>query len=218
MMLKLDVADAMNRLAAERPIFHSEADFQFALAWLIKQTDPSLDIRLEVARTVTIDERPTRQHLDLLVSDPVSRRNLAVELKYLPPTAGISHRGEVFNLSDGGADDSARYDFIKDLVRLEGFVTDGTADAGIAIFLTGKPIYWQQRRTTRPTKDEQFRIHEGRELYGRMAWDLTAAESTRAARWRDLELRGSYPCRWTDYSHELGPMWRYLAIAVPQPH
>jgi hypothetical protein len=37
----------MADLAAERPLFHSEADFQFALAWLIQRQHPEATVRLE---------------------------------------------------------------------------------------------------------------------------------------------------------------------------
>ncbi len=37
----------MADLAAHRPIFHSEADFQHALAWQIHEAMPDCEIRLE---------------------------------------------------------------------------------------------------------------------------------------------------------------------------
>lgn len=37
----------MHRLSLWRPIFHSEADFQFSLAWIIKEIYPNCEIRLE---------------------------------------------------------------------------------------------------------------------------------------------------------------------------
>jgi hypothetical protein len=37
----------MTALSSTRPVFHSEADFQFALAWAIKELNPSAEIRLE---------------------------------------------------------------------------------------------------------------------------------------------------------------------------
>lgn len=39
--------DVLSRLALRRPIFHSEADFQFALAWQILELDAGIDVRLE---------------------------------------------------------------------------------------------------------------------------------------------------------------------------
>lgn len=46
-MAGFDIHAVMGQLAHRRPIFHSEADFQFALAWRIKETLPDYEIRLE---------------------------------------------------------------------------------------------------------------------------------------------------------------------------
>ncbi len=43
----LNLEAAMHNLGGQRPIFHSEADFQHALAMQIFQENPSLKIRLE---------------------------------------------------------------------------------------------------------------------------------------------------------------------------
>src|SRR6266567_4623533 len=72
--------DLVSLLAAERPIFHSEADFQHALAWLLHQRFPHAALRLEY--------RPfpdERFYLDIWVD--IGTERLAIELKY--PTRGI---------------------------------------------------------------------------------------------------------------------------------
>src|SRR5437764_4611807 len=73
-LMGLDMRGLLDRLSAERPIFHSEADFQHALAWLIHSEHPNAQIRLE-----TRPERGIR--LDLLVV--VGGERIAIELKYL---------------------------------------------------------------------------------------------------------------------------------------
>jgi hypothetical protein len=45
--MTLDIHGLMQRLSKSRPIFHSEADFQFALAWRIKESMPDCEVRLE---------------------------------------------------------------------------------------------------------------------------------------------------------------------------
>ena len=42
-----DIYCLMQELSKSRPIFHSEADFQHALAWQIHETMPDSQIRLE---------------------------------------------------------------------------------------------------------------------------------------------------------------------------
>ena len=61
--LILDIDKIMYQLSRWRPIFHSEADFQFSLAWMIKEQYPNCDIRLEF-----IPESNPNLHLDILVS------------------------------------------------------------------------------------------------------------------------------------------------------
>jgi hypothetical protein len=44
----LDLESTLTALAFERRIFHSEADFQHALAWKLHERHPDAKIRLEV--------------------------------------------------------------------------------------------------------------------------------------------------------------------------
>ena len=46
----LDIHGLMSKLRKRRPIFHSEADFQHALAWEIHLANPSHQVRLEFKR------------------------------------------------------------------------------------------------------------------------------------------------------------------------
>ena len=43
----LDITHLMNELAHDRLVFHSEADFQHALAWRIHDAMPDCGVRLE---------------------------------------------------------------------------------------------------------------------------------------------------------------------------
>ena len=58
--MRIDMTSLMDQLARHRPIFHSEADFQHALAWQLQLENPAGRVRLET--------RPQRgMRLDLLV-------------------------------------------------------------------------------------------------------------------------------------------------------
>jgi len=97
---------------AERPIFHSDADFQHALAWRILLSVPDAQVRLEYRLQLA-----ERIYLDLWVR--TADGSVALELKY--PTRKLQCRvaGEEFALKDQSAQDVRRYDFIKDIARLE---------------------------------------------------------------------------------------------------
>jgi hypothetical protein len=87
-LMGLDMHGLIGRLSSGRPIFHSEADFQHALAWLIHSESPRAQIRLE-----TRPERGIR--LDLLVV--VGGERIAIELKYLVARFEGEVRGERFD-------------------------------------------------------------------------------------------------------------------------
>src|SRR5687767_6681187 len=102
----------MSRLAVLRPIFHSEADFQHALAWQIREERPDLTIRLEY-RSPHLDQRG---YIDLWVTD--GNESLGVELKYKTRARKEEVNGETFDLLNQSAQDIGRYDTLRDIERL----------------------------------------------------------------------------------------------------
>jgi hypothetical protein len=116
----MDLAAVMQELSGQRPIFHSERDFQFALAWLIQKRYPQAELRLEPRPRAGV-------HLDLLVG--FEQQRIAVELKYLVAKFAGTVQREQFDLPHQGAHDISRYDVVKDVVRLERLLADGYADA-----------------------------------------------------------------------------------------
>jgi hypothetical protein len=71
---------------------------------------------------------------------------------------------------------------------------------GCAILLTNDPSYWTQSLKEN-TADMKFRLHEGSILHGSLGWGPGASEGTRRGREELLQLGGSHPLRWEDYSH-----------------
>ncbi len=205
-MAGLDIHRVMAELAKERPIFHSEADFQFALAWRISEMWPDCGVRLE--KPFRRDDKT--RYLDIWL--PTSRT--AMELKYCNRDLSVEHDGETFALKKQAANDLRRYDFIADLMRIEELMSQGCASApGYAVFLTNDHLYWQPGQ--RETLDEAFRLHEGRHLEGTMEWrDL--GRGTTKGRERSLVLRKQYRLHWKRYSMLPGKYgeFRYLAVTV----
>lgn len=207
--MDLDLVAVVSALAEQRLVFHSERDFQHALAWQIQLTYPQAQIRLE--------PRPRRNlHLDLLVR--MGERRIAVELKYLVAALHASVGGELFDLPHQSANDISCHDVIKDITRVEALLADGYADEGCVVVLTNDRSYWQP--SSRPdTIDAAFRLHEGRILAGRLAWAARAGHGTTVKRDTPLQLAGQYPCQWRDYS-EVGlpngqvARFRYLLITA----
>ena len=215
-----DVIGYLEGLACKRPVFHSEADFQHALAWHIHEAIPDCRVRLEFKPCrITEKGRKKRElYLDIWLPDA----GVAMELKYKTRKVKLPHDNEVFSLRDQAAQDCGRYDFIQDLRRLEWVVNDGKAAAkvGFAVFLTNDPFYWECPRFLkypryRKPNDYAFRIHEGRELCGKFDWCRPAADTD--SRKDPISLRGKYPLTWRDYSSSekcAGGSFRFLLVQV----
>jgi hypothetical protein len=90
-------------------LFHSEADFQHALAWKIHQEFPDAQIRLKVSS----GRFDRRERIEILVrrGEQIS----AIELKYKKRELDLEWAQERFALANDGAQDIGRYNFIKDI-------------------------------------------------------------------------------------------------------
>lgn len=205
-MTMAPVEAALSALARRRGVFHSEADFQHALAWQLQLDHPAARVRLET--------RPLPGKalaLDLLFEQDGLKT--AVELKYLVRSLVIEVAGERFELRAQSAHDVRRYDVVKDICRLEAVVAAGAADDGVLVALSNDPAYWSPGRAG--TIDAAFRVHEGARLSGTVGWAPHAGAGTMAKRTEPLTLVGSYELRWQDFSDCGQPAGRFRALVVP---
>jgi hypothetical protein len=203
------VSRAIERLAHRRPLFHSEADFQLALAWQLQQDDPSAELRLEKR---VIDD--PRVELDILMV--LGGRRYGLELKFPRSKLDVRVARERFVLR-AGAPDLDRYDVLRDVARLERLVAEGIVDEGCGVVLTNVPGLWQPPSRSVPASYDAFRIHEGREVTGTLDWGSTASEGTKTGREHPIVLGGNYHLTWRDYSNESGAQMRCLLIPVEEP-
>jgi hypothetical protein len=191
----MDIIELMQKLSRERPIFHSEADFQHALAWQMHVESSESRIRLEYP----LDHEKSG-HLDVLLVD--GNRELAFELKYKKRNFLAVVQQEIYSLRTDSAEDIGRYDYLKDAQRLEEFVSSRPNASGYAILLTNDSLYW--RPSPRQTASDAFRVTQGRRITGTLTWSATAGQGTIRGRESPITLRGTYYCSWKDYS-EFGP-------------
>ncbi len=211
----LHIDSLITSLSSRRPIFHSEADFQHALAWHIHETHPDCDLRLEREQFSPHTSERMATDIWLRLSDEV----VAIELKYTNRALRKEWDGEVFTLRDHGAQPPRRYDLIKDVQRLEQTLQlPNPANYGFAVLLTNNQMYWAPPRQ-RDVIDAAFRIHDGRRISGgQIRWDDKAGLGTKRNREEPLYLEHSYDLCWRDYSsfgHGTGETFRYLAVSVP---
>ena len=202
----LDLPTVMTALSVKRPVFHSEADFQHALAWQLHATLPDADVRLECQPVPGI-------HLDWLRT---ARGSRAIELKYVTKLLSVDLQGERFRLANYGAQPPRRYDVIKDITRLETVVEQIPNTAGHAVLLTNESLYWTAPRGENSI-GTAFQLHEGQLLRGALQWGKHAAPGTMGKKTAPLILNGEYHLHWRDFSsvNGSGPgRFRYLLIDV----
>jgi hypothetical protein len=204
---RVPLDDVLARLAALRPVFHSEADLQQAFAWEARVLDPSLRVRLE-----TRPEPDVR--LDLLLTAEDGRQT-AVELKYLVRLWHGEVAGERFELKNQGAQDIRAYDVVKDIVRVERFVAGRPGMNGAVLCLANDSSYWRAPRHGRETNAHAFRLHEGTALQGSRAWGPLTGPGSSKGRKEPLILRGRYGMQWMPYSNLPGAGGEFRSLVVP---
>lgn len=189
----IEINKILDNLAKKRPVFHSEADFQHALAWEIHQCLPNADIRLELP----VHVGGLYLHIDIWIvsQDGIS----AVELKYKTRSLSIHVDNEQYLLKNQSAQDIGRYDFIKDIQRLEHVVGTYSNCDGYAILLTNDNSYWS-KPASRDTVDSDFRLNDGRSLEGILNWGVGASDGTKKDREQPLTLQNKYSVRWEDFA------------------
>jgi hypothetical protein len=206
----VDLSEAIRNLGGRREVFHSEADFQFALAWEVQGMDPLMKVYLEPSPEPGV-------HLDILFVRPDRGRSSAVELKYLTRAFVGEVGGQRFALTDQSAQDNRRYDVVKDVRRVEDYIQDRAGADGAVVVLTNDSGYWRPPVASRiPANDVAFRISEGLTLDGTRSW--LRERPYDAERGEGITLRGRYPLHWSLYpevaSAEQVHEFRILVIEI----
>ena len=146
------LSEAIKRLEAEKAMFTLEADFQFSLAWKLKE------ILGETAKIIL--EYPYREkegtrikYIDIYVDTP--NEISFIELKYKTKTQKITRYGIDLTLKNHSAQDFGRLLFVQDIERLEGVHnTTSKKMNNYCLFLTNDKVYWEKE--TGETIDKKF--------------------------------------------------------------
>ena len=142
-----------------------------------------------------------------------------MELKYKTREFDLLREGESFALRNHGAEDFGRYDFLKDIQRLEQLRKLPNARAGFAVLLTNNPSYWEppvpaEEDPSRHANDAAFRLHEGRTISGKVDWSKRAGLGTTKHR-PPICLNGSYDLHWRNYA-DMGDGHKNRTIPLPR--
>ena len=206
-------------------VFHSEAHFQFCLAWEIKKHFNCNVILEDYTASVKDPNGKIIQKLytDIVVEDVDCDFRIAIEVKY--KTALFSQHGVY--LFNHGAQPLARYDFLKDVERVEGLVLNTSnvqiikrCNIGFSIMLTNDNSYWNIPTIPLKTIDKNIRIHQGNVLNGDLDWyPVNPCPKTiiRTKRSKTLHLTGNYTCKWKPYINYSIPNgeFKYLILSYP---
>lgn len=201
----LDLVQPIEALSSIRPVFHSEADFQHALALQLERDYPGIDLRLERR---PLPGRPIYTDIWLTL-DGI---NYAIELKYKTRGATVDVRGERFELANHGAQDIGKHDFWKDVQRVEEVCDSVPHTRAAVVFLTNDQTYWRDSGRVGTCADS-FRMHEGRTATGQLPWAEHTGPGTKRNREQGVTLRGCYRVRWRDYS-DVPLLLRYALVDV----
>ena len=213
----IEIEGVLKELSGKRPIFHSEADFQHALAWTIHEKYPDLNIRLE--KRVVLNNNNKKIYFDIFAFNENKTVIVIIEVKYKTKELKLDDdavvNNEKFDLKNQGAQDQGRYDFINDISRLEKAleIYGGT---GFAILLTNDESYWKTPTRDVDAVDEALRIHEKSIICGKLSWKEETSNGTKSGR-NGIILKGNYTLDWKDYSNIKGQEngeFRYLLVKI----
>ena len=190
-----DLEHILKQLSDSRPVFHNEMDFQFSLAWEIQKKHPDYKIRFEKRFTDYDDDL---RRIDLWIID--GEDVYAIELKYPTKNAIFKINNEIFKLKNQSAEDYSRYDFLKDVQRMEEATANTENIRGYAILITNN-LGISIAPTKNDVADFHFRIYDGRIINNQeLEWIRKEGGQSFGDRESSITLKGNYEFRWKDYS------------------
>ena len=203
--------------------FCSEADFQFSLAWRIKEElekNNKKDIKVLLEYPIKKEEQKKDNkkeeniYIDIYVS--YDKKEHFIELKYKTKKAKIKRHENEFTLKNQAAQDIGRYLFCKDIERLENMKNKGN---NYAIFLTNDSTYLSQPNYKKDTLDKNFRIHEGSTLNRKLEWIPPEDNDDNkkphwTTRYDPISLKNNYECKWKTNAINNNTIKSYLLLEI----
>lgn len=199
----IDIDLVMRDLSVSHPVFISELEFQRALMKAVEQYLPGAYL-----------EAPRRfERIRMDIGLDVRGMSTVIELKYKTRKLEALHGERNFFLKNNSIQYQARYDFVKDITRVERYVKHARDRVGWAILLTNDYLLWESWSSG---ASEEFRLADGLSLSGLHRWKDGFAAGLNHPRDAALDVQGNYKLAWSDYS-DLPGRWgkfRYLAVRV----
>lgn len=209
---KAQLEEILKSVYNNRNPFLSEAQLQFDLAIALEklfesQSPNRYKIYLEYP---TVNATTTaRVYYDIVIKDVETKEYCPIELKYKTKNATVIFDGTAIDLKNHAAQDLGRFDYLKDVERIENFgeFTGKTKEAGYAIILTNDHNYWSAGRAG--CMDADFALNNGRKIdEGGKNWIGEARVGS--SRLKGLKLKGSYYIEWKNLDNN----FKYLMLEI----
>lgn len=209
---------AIENLKKKNKLFYSEAHFQHSLAWEIHSL---VDNKTEIILERPFENKESKNnHIDICLEED-KKLIAAIELKYKTKSIDNYKKSNLnTNLKNQDAQDQARYDYFKDIERLECLKKDNKSFVGFALFLTNDHTYWTCPKANNSTCYEQFSLKDERLLEKeKYMWSKKTGKGTKKGRCNSIKLNGKYNLNWKNYleyeepKNKLGE-FKYLLIKI----
>lgn len=227
-----DLIEILHTFGQNNRIFQSEAQFQFDLAWKIRerlQTEYA-EICLE---EMTVQEKDSnkRFYSDIVIKYHDQFYDV-IELKYKTKesTYYFDNDKKIISLLNHGARDLGRYDYLYDLHRIQllknhnskkyTYSLDYSFHSGYAIILTNDNHYWKQtKEKAQNVLYKNFCIGDGDiiEQNSCLKWTPKNTEKNCIkGTWREniLQFDKTHVCKWRDYFASSGEPFKFLLLEV----
>ena len=195
----MEILKIIDKLKSKRKVFYSESDFQFALAWEIQKYYEKADVkvRLEYPNSQGNDfSNPQKmEYVDIIVI--LDNKIYPIELKYKTKSLTVVDNDETYCLKNQGAQNFGRYEYLKDIQRIEKFLEKKDFQCGYAILLTNAELYWSKNNPD--NMDAQFQIEDGDTKTGTLIWNGETKDKMKKG--RSITLQREYKIKWNEYSN-----------------
>jgi hypothetical protein len=153
--------------------------------------------------------------VDIFASDNSNSKKYLFEVRYKTKKLEINVEGTEYNLKNHGAQDQGRYDYIKDIAKLERIVESSDNTEGYALMVTNDHYYWEPPEKNNSI-DKDFLLYNGRTLNGYLKWSEQAAKGTINNRESPFQIKGEYNLEWNQYARydSKNGEFRYLLVQI----
>lgn len=193
---KFDIYRAIEELSKTNPLFNSELEFQFYLAWKIKELYK--DIYTICLEYPLKNYQEKNRNIDLVL---VCNNGglIPIELKYKTSKFEYFFNNINYKLKDQSANDLSKYGHLKDVSRIEYFKeTEKNFLVGYAITITNQAKTWQKILSPKQT-DFEFSLENCSTVCkGVKCWHICKSDHNKN-NYLPITLKNDYFINWHDF-------------------